>query len=264
MSSGLITNNSNIYKENIITTPYEKVLTIINDAIRYISMSSKTQGKLIKELGWVIKVITSHSLYTYELKDNDMIEKYSHENPDFKQFVEFINEYNEDVIEMNKKTNIINSKTLKMSNQLNIPSFKLKKKELFTSNTNLSFLKRNKEQMKNDNLTYSYSPNEIIKNSKNLQLNSLRDVLKSSKSPNPISLPSTNNSTYINLKNQYKKKPHLNSMDLTKKKKSMKLEYFSKSINLISNKKKKYNEQYQSNKNLKEIVIMPDIIYNNN
>ena len=264
MSSGLITNNSNIYKENIITTPYEKVLTIINDAIRYISMSSKTQGKLIKELGWVIKVITSHSLYTYELKDNDMIEKYSHENPDFKQFVDFINEYNEDVIEMNKKTNIINSKTLKMSNQLNIPSFKLKKKELFTSNTNLSFLKRNKEQMKNDNLTYSYSPNEIIKNSKNLQLNSLRDVLKSSKSPNPISLPSTNNSTYINLKNQYKKKPHLNSMDLTKKGKSMKLEYFSKSINLISNNNINYNDQYQSNKNLKEIVIMPDIIYNNN
>ena len=264
MSSGLITNNSNIYKENIITTPYEKVLTIINDAIRYISMSSKTQGKLIKELSWVIKVITSHSLYTYELKDNDMIEKYSHENPDFKQFVEFINEYNEDVIEMNKKTNIINSKTLKMSNQLNIPSFKLKKKELFTSNTNLSFLKRNKEQMKNDNLTYSYSPNEIIKNSKNLQLNSLRDVLKSSKSPNPISLPSTNNSTYINLKNQYKKKPHLNSMDLTKKGKSMKLEYFSKSINLISNNNINYNDQYQSNKNLKEIVIMPDIIYNNN
>ena len=264
MSSDLTTNNSNIYKESIITTPYEKVLTIINEAIRYISMSSKTQGKLIKELSWVIKVITSHSLYIYELKDNDAIEKYSHENPDFKQFVDFVNEYNEDVLQMNKKTNIINSKTLKMSNQLNIPSFKLKKKELFTSNTNLSFLKRNKEQMKNDNLTYSYSPNEIIKNSKNLQLNSLRDVLKSSKSPNPISLPSTNNSTYINLKNQYKKKPHLNSMDLTKKGKSMKLEYFSKSINLISNNNINYNDQYQSNKNLKEIVIMPDIIYNNN
>ena len=131
MSSELTTNNSNIYKENIITTPYEKVLTIINDAIRYISMTSKTQGKLIKELSWVIKVITSHSLYTYELKDNDAIEKYSHENPDFKQFVDFVNAYNEDVIQMNKKTNIINSKTLKMSNQLNIPSFKLKKKTVF-------------------------------------------------------------------------------------------------------------------------------------
>ena len=226
MSSDLTTNNSNIYKESIITTPYEKVLTIINEAIRYISMSSKTQGKLIKELSWVIKVITSHSLYIYELKDNDAIEKYSHENPDFKQFVDFVNEYNEDVLQMNKKTNIINSKTLKMSNQLKIPSFKLKKKYLFNSNTNLGFNKRNKEQIKNDNLTYSYSPNDIIKNSKNLQLNSLREVLKNTKSPNPISLPSTNNTTYLNLKNQYKRKPHIKSMDLTKKGKVMKLELF--------------------------------------
>ena len=264
MSSDLTTNNSNIYKESIITTPYEKVLTIINEAIRYISMSSKTQGKLIKELSWVIKVITSHSLYIYELKDNDAIEKYSHENPDFKQFVDFVNEYNEDVLQMNKKTNIINSKTLKMSNQLKIPSFKLKKKYLFNSNTNLGFNKRNKEQIKNDNLTYSYSPNDIIKNSKNLQLNSLREVLKNTKSPNPISLPSTNNTTYLNLKNQYKRKPHIKSMDLTKKGKVMKLELFSKTINLVSNNNINYNYQYHSNKNLKEIVIMPDIIYNNN
>ena len=264
MSSDLTTNNSNIYKESIITTPYEKVLTIINEAIRYISMSSKTQGKLIKELSWVIKVITSHSLYIYELKDNDAIEKYSHENPDFKQFVDFVNEYNEDVLQMNKKTNIINSKTLKMSNQLKIPSFKLKKKYLFNSNTNLGFNKRNKEQIKNDNLTYSYSPNDIIKNSKNLQLNSLREVLKNTKSPNPISLPSTNNTTYLTLKNQYKRKPHIKSMDLTKKGKVMKLELFSKTINLVSNNNINYNYQYHSNKNLKEIVIMPDIIYNNN
>ena len=264
MSSDLTTNNSNIYKESIITTPYEKVLTIINEAIRYISMSSKTQGKLIKELSWVIKVITSHSLYIYELKDNDAIEKYSHENPDFKQFVDFVNEYNEDVLQMNKKTNIINSKTLKMSNQLKIPSFKLKKKYLFNSNTNLSYMLRNKEQIKNDNLTYSYSPNDIIKNSKNLQLNSLREVLKNTKSPNPISLPSTNNTTYLTLKNQYKRKPHIKSMDLTKKGKVMKLELFSKTINLVSNNNINYNYQYHSNKNLKEIVIMPDIIYNNN
>ena len=109
-----ITNNkkeSNSFLDNcIITTPYEKVLSIIREAIHFINMTTKTQSKLIKELSWVIKVITSHSLYIYELKDNDAIEKYSHENPDFKQFVDFVNEYNEDVLQMNKKTNIINSK----------------------------------------------------------------------------------------------------------------------------------------------------------
>ena len=114
---------------NIITTPYEKVLLIINDAKKFIDMTSKNQSKLIRDLEWVIKVITSHSLYTYELKDNELIQKYSSENQDFKQFVEFVFEYNEEVIEMNKKKNLINFQSLKMNNELlTIPSFKLKKR----------------------------------------------------------------------------------------------------------------------------------------
>ena len=80
---------------NIITTPYEKVLNIINEAKRFINMMSKNQSKLIRELEWVIKIITSHSLYKYELKDLDKIEKYTKDNPDFKQFVDFVYEYNE-------------------------------------------------------------------------------------------------------------------------------------------------------------------------
>ena len=114
---------------NIITTPYEKVLNIINEAKRFINMMSKNQSKLIRELEWVIKIITSHSLYKYELKDLDKIEKYTKDNPDFKQFVDFVYEYNEEVIEMNKKKDMINSQSLKMPNEfLQIPSFKLKKK----------------------------------------------------------------------------------------------------------------------------------------
>ena len=80
---------------NIITTPYEKVLNIINEAKRFINMMSKNQSKLIRELEWVIKIIISHSLYKYELKDLDKIEKYTKDNPDFKQFVDFVYEYNE-------------------------------------------------------------------------------------------------------------------------------------------------------------------------
>ena len=261
--SPLTTKNINLNKENIITTPYEKVLSIINDTIRYINMTSKTQGKLIKELIWVLKIISSHSLYTYELKENDIIEKYSNENPDFKQFVEFINEYNEEVIQMNKKTNIINSKSFKIPNQLQIPSFKLKKKNIFNSNTNSIF--RNKDHLKinDENLTYSYSPNGILKNSKNLQLNSLRNVIQNSKPSKIINMVNSNDN-YQDLKNLYKSVPHLKSMDLTKKPILMKLEPFSKSITLTSNNDINYNNKYHTNKNLKEIVIMPDIIYNNN
>ena len=68
--SPLSTSTTNLYKDNLITTPYERVISIINEAIKFINKISKTQGKLIKELNWVIKVITSHSLYTYELKDD--------------------------------------------------------------------------------------------------------------------------------------------------------------------------------------------------
>ena len=265
----------NINKENIITTPYEKVLSIINDAIRYINITSKTHGKLIKDLSWVIKVITTHSLYTYELKDNDIIEKYSQENSDFKQFVDFVNEYNEEVIQMNKKTNIIKSRSFKISNQLQIPSFKLKKtKFLFNSNTNYSLFNRNKEYQKinnhnnnfsnnhnnnNDNLTYSYSPIDIIKNAKNLKLTSLRNVFKNTKLPNFITEPNlkTNN---ITLKSHYKKTPKIKSMDFGKLKK---LGEIPNSVKVTSNNDLNYNNKYESiNKNLKEIVIMPDIIYN--
>ncbi len=268
----------NINKENIITTPYERVLSIINDAIRYINLSSKTHGKLIKDLSWVIKIITTHSLYTYELKDNDIIEKYSQENADFKQFVDFVNEYNEEVIQMNKKTDIINSRSFKMSNQLQIPSFKLKKtKFLLNSNTNSNIFNKNKEYQKinnhnnnfsnnhnhsnnnNENLTYSYSPIEIIKNTKNLKLTSLRNVLKNTKSPNFITEPNLK-SNNITLKNHYKKTPKIKSMDFGK---LTKLGEIPNSIKVTSNNDLNYNNKYESmNKNLKEIVIMPDIIYN--
>ena len=72
------------------------------------------------------------------------------------------------------------------------------------------------------------------------------------------------NDNYQDLKNLYKSVPHLKSMDLTKKPILMKLEPFSKSITLTSNNDINYNNKYHTNKNLKEIVIMPDIIYNNN
>ena len=262
--SPLSTSTTNLYKENIITTPYERVISIINDAIKFINKISKNQGKLIKDLSWVIKIITSHSLYTYEIKDNEKIEKYSQENPNFKQFVDFVNEYNEDVIQMNKKTNIINSNSLQISNKLQIHSFKLKKYNfLLKSYNNSNIYHRNKEKMSNDNLTYSYSPNEILKNSRKLQLNSFRQVLQNKPTLNTINQQINNN--YLNLKNQYKNVTQVKSMDFsTKKVKGTQLEPFSSTFNLISNSDINYNNKYHNNKKkLKEIVIIPDI-YNNN
>ena len=113
---------------SIIITPYEKVLTILNNVKKYINSTSKRQSKLIKNLDWVIKVITSHSLYAYELKEKDLISKLSKQNNDFKNFVDFVSKYNEQVIEMNKKNIILGAKTIDIANELlQKPSINLKK-----------------------------------------------------------------------------------------------------------------------------------------
>jgi len=86
---------------SFITTPYERVLSIINEAKTFILSVSSTQQELIKGLEWAIKVISSHNLYAYELKDQEL-SKENEQSEDFKQFVQFVNSYN-DVIPTNKK-----------------------------------------------------------------------------------------------------------------------------------------------------------------
>ena len=101
--------DSGVKLDQFITTPYERVLSIINEAKAFIISVSKDQQALIKGLEWSIKVISSHSLYSYELKDQDYLNQMGEENPDFKQFVDFINSYNEQFIDMNRKSVVVQS-----------------------------------------------------------------------------------------------------------------------------------------------------------
>ena len=120
--------NHSTLSSSIIITPYEKVLSILNKVKQYINMTSKCQSKLVRSLDWVIKVITSHSLYAYELKEKDLINKLSKENINFKNFVDFVSKYNEQVIEMNKKNIKLDAKTIEVANDLlQKPSINLKK-----------------------------------------------------------------------------------------------------------------------------------------
>ena len=101
---------------SFITTPYERVLSIINEAKTFILSVSSTQQKLIKGLEWAIKVISSHNLYAYELKDQEL-SKDNEENENFKQFLQFVNSYN-DVIptktnEKKGKSSLLSSLNLK-------------------------------------------------------------------------------------------------------------------------------------------------------
>ena len=92
-----------IKSPTIIETTYEKVLSIINKVKEFIKKTSTDPNNLIQDLEWVIKVITNKSLYTYELKQ----EKLSKQNAEYNKFISFVTKYNEEVIEMNKKHDIV-------------------------------------------------------------------------------------------------------------------------------------------------------------
>ena len=117
--------SSTTYSSNIISTPCEKVLCILNEAKNFILSHSKSQNTLISSLDWAIEVITSRSLYSYEFKEKEKVKKLSEENPEFKELVDFVTEYNEKVIKMNRKYNYILTDKL-----LQKPSINLNKKRI--------------------------------------------------------------------------------------------------------------------------------------
>ena len=165
------------YIKNIIETPYERVLSILQETMKALNLASKVQSKLFTELQWVVKVIKSHLLYSYEIKEKTYVAELSKNDPDFKQFVDFVTEYNEQVIQMNKKNNFITNELLQK------PSFKLKR-QFFTSNQKVCL--SNKRSNSND----------INKNQKEkITINCLKKVMKQSylnKTPN-------NNGLIINI-----------------------------------------------------------------
>ena len=123
--------------KNIIETPYERVLYILQETLNSLNLSSKIQSKLFTDLQWVIKIIKSRLLYSYEIKEKDYVTEMSRTDPDFKQFVDFVKNYNEQMIEMKKKNNYINNELLQK------PSFKLKRqfndnRKIYLSNKRLN------------------------------------------------------------------------------------------------------------------------------
>ena len=118
--------------KNIIETPYEKVLFILEETLNSLNLSSKIQSKLFNELQWALKIIKSRMLYSYEIKEKDYIEEMSKNDPDLKQFVDFVRQYNEQMIEMKNKNNYINNELLQK------PSFKLKRQTKTNQNLYLS------------------------------------------------------------------------------------------------------------------------------
>ena len=98
--------STNNKKEILFETTSEKVLFIINKVKNFIqSIKDKETSKLIEELDWVIKVITNRDLYTYKL----VKEKLMKQDEGYEKYINFVKKYHEEVIEMNKKHNIVTS-----------------------------------------------------------------------------------------------------------------------------------------------------------
>ena len=139
---------SPLINTNIITTPYEKVLSILLNIKQFISNLIKDKSQLINDIDWCIKIITSHSLYSYELKDKDVINELSKENKDFKELVDFVSEYNENVIKMNRKYNHILGDKLLEKSSIKLNRRKIQRKGSFEENHShlLNLMKLDDEQ----------------------------------------------------------------------------------------------------------------------
>lgn len=130
---------------SIIETTYEKVLSIIKKVKEFIKKSSSEANSLIEDLEWVIKVITNKSLYSYKLKK----EKNAKQNAEYNKFINFVSKYNEEIIEMNKKHDIVSGifSLGKKREMLMRPSLCLKKtwpQDLQNANQNVE--KKGKKQ----------------------------------------------------------------------------------------------------------------------
>ena len=127
----------------------------------------------------ILCIIIVISISSYEIKEKTYVAELSKNDPDFKQFVDFVTEYNEQVIEMNRKNNFINNELLQK------PSFKLKRQ--YITNNQKIFNLSNKRSNSND----------INKNQKEkITINCLKKVMKQSYLNKT---PSNNNELIINI-----------------------------------------------------------------
>ena len=175
---------THLIASSIITTPCEKVLTIIQDAINFIQNFTKDQYTLISNLEWAIEIISSRSLYSYEIKEKEKVNKLSQENPEFKELVDFVSEYNEKVIKMNKFNSILTDKIL-LKPSINLNKKKFQRKSSFnTEQTKLKNYYDKEEQDIDNNNTNKDIFNSAISSKEQKNLSSSINECEEIKSAN--------------------------------------------------------------------------------
>ena len=240
--------NNPLVNTNITTTPYERVLKILLNIKNFISNSLKDKSNLVKNIDWCIKIITSHSLYSYELKDKDAINQLSKENKDFNELVNFVSEYNEKVIKMNRKYNYILSDKLLQKSSITLNRRKIERKSSFMENRSHllkllnseinSYEKKLSEEIKSDNSRKENNGNFSVKNKKNYIIeNNDSSLEKKVKSKKKVKMNEDNNDIIIN------KNEEINSYNSKKITDSQK----PKNKSILKNKKKFFQKDLNEN-----------------
>ena len=225
---------------SFITTPYERVLSIINEAKTFILSMSSSQQTLIKGLEWVIKVISSHNLYTYELKDQE-ISKENEQSEDFKQFVQFVNSYN-DVIDTKQNVNKGKGKSFLIS------SLNLKRPSAFKYKTqNVEGIKEQPYEDNKDKENNLRNSDNINKNNeeKNINKKNKLNTGNSNNDKNPIT------KSYQQLRNTNKKNNKIINLAKNENSKTQKI---NKSIRSSNKKIKPFSPIRPLKKNIYNIL----------
>ena len=176
------TDKTQLIKE-FITTPYEKVISILNDIKKVLAINPKNQ-KYLTQLNWVIEIITSHSLYTYEiLNQKEKVEKIQKEIPEFKHLIEFLSDPNEQFTQRNNqilKNTYISNKNNSDDLGIMTPSRNTKRKKQMT----ISFPKHSNEEDKSISSSFERQSSHFLTNRSNFTNNS-------NDNSNPLPSPKT-------------------------------------------------------------------------
>jgi len=124
--------------EEALTTPYEKVMKILNRVKAHLHDHS-VKYDLIKDLDWVIDRISSHNLYAYDVQDQKKeFEQIANNSHEVKTFFEYLNNYSEAKQASGGRNNNTKSKTGHLDDtHANIIKYKLKNEENVDNNNHL-------------------------------------------------------------------------------------------------------------------------------
>ena len=149
----------------VITTPLERVLRILNDLITFLKSIPYYTLDKENDLKWVINIISNRMIYDYELNNHyEIIDKYKSEFPEFRHLLDSINEYTGTENEIRKFNQLIKKTVKILENKNDKTSFKElglqmpslayknnKKKKTAKHKNNINIIKNKTDKNNSDN-----------------------------------------------------------------------------------------------------------------